>query len=68
MRYGYNTEGQLIRATQLDEQGRPLASQVMQYDRHGRIQRLGRQAYTQGRPQPVQWRRRFNWPAGSSST
>ncbi|HET9641972.1 MAG TPA: hypothetical protein VFP68_01095, partial [Burkholderiaceae bacterium] len=60
MRYAYNAIGQLVRATRLDDQGRAVASQLIQYDGFGRLVKLGRR--DEANPKAaVQWVRRYEY-------
>jgi RHS repeat-associated protein len=67
MRYAYNAAGQLVRETKLDDQGKSIASRLVQYDMYGRIARLGQQTHATARgegkstPEPVRWTRRFEY-------
>ncbi|HEX6704000.1 MAG TPA: DUF2235 domain-containing protein [Albitalea sp.] len=41
VQYGYNSRGQLLRATLLDARGHPMRSSLIEYDMHGRVSRRG---------------------------
>lgn len=56
MRYAYNAGGQLVRKTRLDKNGKPLESELLRYDAHGRLVAMGRQAAPVGaKASPVVW-------------
>ena len=61
MQYGYDREGRLLRSTRLDEQGRPLQSELRRYDRHGRLVEIADQRFAKGRPKAVQWIQRLEY-------
>lgn len=61
MRYAYDRAGQVLRATRLDDQGRPLQSQVTEYDAHGRLAREGVQAGAGASAPATQWLRRYEY-------
>ncbi|MBB4842636.1 RHS repeat-associated protein [Paucibacter oligotrophus] len=59
MSYGYDSAGRLIRASQLDAQGRPLQAELRRYDAQGRLVETARQSYQAGKPQSAQWLQRY---------
>ncbi|RZL39810.1 MAG: RHS repeat protein [Rubrivivax sp.] len=59
--HGYDREGRLLRTTELDANGRPVASELRRYDDRGRLARVERQAYVDGKPQPAQLLQRFEY-------
>jgi len=59
--YGYDREGRLLRTTELDANGRPQAAELMRYDGRGRLLRIERQAYVDGKPQAAQLLKRYEY-------
>lgn len=61
-RYGYDTQGRLLRSIELDVKGQPLSADLHRYDRWGRLSQRSRQAYSQGKPVGApQWLQRFEY-------
>jgi RHS repeat-associated protein len=65
VRYGYNPVGQLLEMTRLAPDGAPVTATRTDYDKLGRVARIGKLAYVQGKAQPVQWMVRFAYPRDS---
>jgi YD repeat-containing protein len=62
MRYGWDPAGRLRRATRLDVAGHALTSDLVDYDEHGRIVRIGRQRHgAAGVPGEVVWTTRYEY-------
>lgn len=60
--YGWDAGGRLVRVTTLDAQGRPVTSEIRQYDLYGRLARLGvRMHDAQGQAQAVRWAERHEY-------
>jgi YD repeat-containing protein len=57
--YGYDSEGRLIRSTQLDAQGQPLVSDLHKLDGEGRLIERSRVVYRAGRAQEPEWLQRL---------
>jgi RHS repeat-associated protein len=61
-RYGYDTQGRLLRSIELDVKGQPLSAELHSYDRWGRLSQRSRQAYSQGKPVGApQWLQRYEY-------
>jgi RHS repeat-associated protein len=65
VRYGYNPVGQLVEKTRLAPSGEPVSGTKTEYDKLGRLARIGKLAFVQGKPQPVQWTARFEYQGDS---
>lgn len=65
VRYAYNSIGQLVEKTRLAPGGEPIAATRTEYDKLGRVARVGKLAFVQGKAQPFQWMARFEYQGGS---
>lgn len=65
VRYGYSAVGQLTEKTKLAPGGDPIAATRTEYDKLGRVARIGKLAFVQGKAQPVQWMARFEYQGDS---
>jgi RHS repeat-associated protein len=63
MRYGYDHQGRLVDATQLSLDGKPLRTTHTEFDGAQRVRQISTIAWMDGKPQPPQWRVRYDYPA-----
>ena len=67
VRYGYDRLGRLTEATKLSADGEPVSAVRSELDKLGRVVRVGKIAYRNGKPGPAQWRVRLEYPGDGAT-